>query len=126
MVDMLENKTEMVELFNKMQLEVLRIGKTGILKKYHPDANIDQEDCFEWFNFYKDIMKNMEQRVNEFECEFSDENFSEFKSEILRNGWVGAINKYHPDFNIDCENAQKVFDSCREVYDVMKERLLIA
>jgi UDP-N-acetylglucosamine 2-epimerase len=126
MVDMLKNQENINKKLNELQFEVLRIGKSGILKKYHPDVNME-EKSFKWFALYNDLIKNMENRIQEFEYEFSEiENFSEIQSEILKNGWVGVVNKYHPDFNIECENVHEVFNSYREVYDAMKERLLIA
>ena len=50
---------------------------------------------------------------------------NEIQSEILTIGWVGVLNKYHPENNIDNPNAANDFKLYKHVYENMKQRLKI-
>jgi len=49
--------------FNQIQQEIMAIGWNGILDKYHPDANLDDENAFDLFNLYKEIYSLMQKRL---------------------------------------------------------------
>lgn len=54
---------KVIERFNQIQSEILRIGWKGILETYHPDTNFENPDAFKIFNLYKEIYENMNQRL---------------------------------------------------------------
>ena len=52
-----------VNKFNIVQEEILRIGWKGIVEKYHPDVNMDHECSWKLFELYKEIYANMQKRM---------------------------------------------------------------
>jgi hypothetical protein len=57
------NGDRVIEKFNEIQTEILRIGWSGILANYHPDANYQHPDAFRIFQLYKEIYENMHKRL---------------------------------------------------------------
>jgi len=53
----------MLDKFNNIQIEILNIGWKGILEKYHPDNNCDVLNSHQIFDLYKEIFKNMKERM---------------------------------------------------------------
>lgn len=51
--------------------------------------------------------------------------FNEIQEEILKIGWNGIINKYHPDMNCDNANAAKMFKLYKRVYEDMRKRMIL-
>ena len=51
--------------------------------------------------------------------------FNQIQDEILRLGWRGILEIYHPDTNINHPEAFKVFQLYKEIYENMKKRLEI-
>ena len=52
------------------------------------------------------------------------EKFNQIQIEILNIGWKGILETYHPDSNFHPE-AFKVFQLYKEIFEKMKERLII-
>lgn len=52
--------------------------------------------------------------------------FNEIQEEIIRIGWNGILELYHPDININQKNAFRVFNLYKEIYVSMKKRLTIS
>jgi DnaJ-class molecular chaperone len=50
--------------FESAQDEILRIGWKGIVEKYHPDVNVEQERANDRFRHYKAVFESMKQRLN--------------------------------------------------------------
>jgi DnaJ-class molecular chaperone len=50
---------------------------------------------------------------------------NDIQEEILRIGWNGILEKYHPDMNLDNAEAENVFRLYKHVYENMKKRVLI-
>lgn len=57
------DEEEVIGRFNDLQKEILKIGWVGILKKYHPDNNLEHPMAFEVFKTYKSIYESMLERV---------------------------------------------------------------
>jgi hypothetical protein len=57
------NDERIIEKFNEIQLEILRIGWKGILQTYHPDINCEHPEALEVFLLYKEIYENMKKRL---------------------------------------------------------------
>jgi hypothetical protein len=71
-VGLLEYGNErIIEKFNEIQEEIMRIGWRGILELYHPDANLDHPEAFKVFQLYKEIYENMKKRLK---IEFKGDN----------------------------------------------------
>lgn len=51
--------------------------------------------------------------------------FNEIQEEILRIGWNGIIQKYHPDMNCNVANSAKVFKMYKSIYENMKKRVIV-
>ncbi|AUG57365.1 MAG TPA: hypothetical protein DCE02_04635 [Ruminiclostridium sp.] len=51
--------------------------------------------------------------------------FNEIQEEILRIGWNGIIQKYHPDMNCDNPNSAKLFKMYKCIYENMKKRVFV-
>jgi DnaJ-class molecular chaperone len=45
------------------------------------------------------------------------------QDEILRIGWKGIVEKYHPDVNVGQERANDRFRHYKAVFESMKQRL---
>lgn len=54
---------KVIETFNEIQKEILKLGWNGILNKYHPDVNCDDPDAAKTFKLYRTIYNNMQQRL---------------------------------------------------------------
>lgn len=52
-----------IEKFNEIQSEILKIGWSGILSNYHPDSNFEHPEAFKIFQLYKEIYENMHKRL---------------------------------------------------------------
>jgi hypothetical protein len=62
-MDFKNNGDKVIEKFNEIQAEILRIGWKGILESYHPDSNFENPDAFKIFQLYKEIYENMHKRL---------------------------------------------------------------
>ncbi len=51
--------------------------------------------------------------------------FNEIQEEILRIGWNGVLEKYHPDINCDDLDAAKTFKMYKSIYENMKKRMIV-
>lgn len=51
--------------------------------------------------------------------------FNEIQDEILRIGWKGIVEKYHPDINCDDPDAAKTFKMYKSIFENMKKRVLV-
>jgi len=51
--------------------------------------------------------------------------FNKIQDEILRIGWKGILENYHPDSNIDHPEASKLFQLYKEIYETMQKRLIL-
>lgn len=51
--------------------------------------------------------------------------FNEIQEEILKIGWNGIIEKYHPDMNCDDAEAAKTFKMYKSIYENMKKRIIV-
>jgi hypothetical protein len=58
-----KNNERIIEKFNEIQNEILRIGWKGILQVYHPDTNSEHPEAFKVFQLYKEIYENMKKRL---------------------------------------------------------------
>lgn len=58
-----KNNERIIEKFNEIQNEILRIGWKGILQTYHPDTNHEHPEAFKVFQLYKEIYENMKKRL---------------------------------------------------------------
>jgi len=58
-----QNNQRILQKFNAIQSEILNIGWQGILKKYHPDNNLEHPESFKLFQLYKEIYGNMKKRL---------------------------------------------------------------
>ncbi|MCX7747667.1 MAG: J domain-containing protein [Clostridia bacterium] len=52
--------------------------------------------------------------------------FNEIQEEILKIGWQGVLEKYHPDANCDDPGASETFKLYRHIYEDMKKRIIIS
>ncbi|HOM02116.1 MAG TPA: hypothetical protein PLH43_04735 [Acetivibrio sp.] len=59
----IQHNKQLISKFNEIQEEILRIGWNGIIQKYHPDINCDDENSAKVFKMYKSIYENMRKRV---------------------------------------------------------------
>jgi DnaJ-class molecular chaperone len=94
--------------------EISQLGWNGILQKYHPDVNVNREDAFRFFTFYKEVYEDMK--------------FNTIQMEILKIGWNGILNKYHPDINMDVKSdatSWDIFQLYKEVYESIQRRVII-
>ncbi len=46
------------------------------------------------------------------------------REEILKIGWNGIVNRYHPDVNTEDPAANELFNMYKFIYEDMKNRLL--
>ena len=51
--------------------------------------------------------------------------FNYVQEEILKIGWQGVLERYHPDMNCDEPDAQDIFKMYRAIYENMKGRLIV-
>jgi hypothetical protein len=51
--------------------------------------------------------------------------FNEMQCEILRIGWKGILENYHPDNNINQPDGFKIFQLYKDIYENMQKRLVI-
>ncbi len=51
--------------------------------------------------------------------------FNEIQGEILKIGWNGILDKYHPDINCDDVDAAKTFKMYKSIYENMKKRMIV-
>jgi len=51
--------------------------------------------------------------------------FNEIQEEILKIGWNGIIEKYHPDMNCDDVDPLKTFKLYKSVYENMRKRMIV-
>ncbi|MFZ5986265.1 MAG: hypothetical protein ACOYWZ_03950 [Bacillota bacterium] len=51
--------------------------------------------------------------------------FNEIQEEILRIGWNGVIQKYHPDMNYEDPESSKTFKMYKSIYENMKKRIIV-
>jgi hypothetical protein len=51
--------------------------------------------------------------------------FNEIQDEILKIGWQGVLEKYHPDMNCDDPDACDVFKIYKHIYENIRKRLLV-
>lgn len=58
-----KRSSRLISKFNEIQEEILKIGWNGIIQKYHPDMNCDDEDSAKTFKMYKSIYENMKKRI---------------------------------------------------------------
>jgi hypothetical protein len=58
-----KGKQYIVDKYNKIQLEIIEIGWTGILKKYHPDNNANHPRAYDLFRLYKQIYENIKEKI---------------------------------------------------------------
>jgi hypothetical protein len=49
------SKKKIIDKLNDIQEEILRIGWSGVLKKYHPDVNTEDPEAVNIFKLYKQI-----------------------------------------------------------------------
>ena len=54
---------KLISKFNELQEEILKIGWNGIIQKYHPDMNCDDDEAAKTFKMYKSIYDNMKKRI---------------------------------------------------------------
>jgi hypothetical protein len=59
-----QKRKKIIKKLNEIQAEILLVGWNGIIEKYHPDFNIDDEDANNVFKLYKHVYENMKQRVS--------------------------------------------------------------
>ena len=52
-----------IDKFNEIQEEILRLGWNNVLRNYHPDVNIDNPKAFEVFQLYREIYESMKKRL---------------------------------------------------------------
>ena len=50
--------------------------------------------------------------------------FNDVQEEILKIGWQGILERYHPDVNCDEPDTQEIFKMYRAIYQNMKGRLI--
>lgn len=62
-MDAQENNEKVLKKFNEIQQEIIKIGWTGVLNKYHPDINLGADNAFELFKLYKEIYLLMKKRL---------------------------------------------------------------
>lgn len=62
-MESVQRNKQMITKFNEIQEEILKIGWNGIIQKYHPDINCDDENSAKTFKMYKSIYENMKKRV---------------------------------------------------------------
>ena len=58
-----DNKKKIIDKLNDIQEEILRIGWSGVLKKYYPDVNTEDPEAVSIFKLYKHVYENMKQRL---------------------------------------------------------------
>ncbi|NLL04253.1 MAG: hypothetical protein GX270_00370 [Clostridiaceae bacterium] len=51
--------------------------------------------------------------------------FNEIQAEILKIGWNGILEKYHPDVNCEDVDAAKTFRMYKSIYENMKKRMIV-
>ena len=51
--------------------------------------------------------------------------FNQIQEEILKIGWNGIIQKYHPDMNCDEPESEKTFKMYKSIYENMKKRIIV-
>lgn len=51
--------------------------------------------------------------------------FNQIQAEILKVGWKGILETYHPDTNFENPDAFKIFQLYKEIYENMNQRLII-
>ena len=51
--------------------------------------------------------------------------FNQIQEEILRIGWNGILEKYHPDMHCNDSGAQKTFNMYKNIYENMRKRMLV-
>lgn len=51
--------------------------------------------------------------------------FNEIQEEILKIGWKGILEKYHPDVNCDSVDAIKTFKIYKHIYENMRKRMIV-
>ncbi|NMB34547.1 MAG: hypothetical protein GX992_10055 [Clostridium sp.] len=51
--------------------------------------------------------------------------FNEIQEEILKIGWNGIIQKYHPDMNCFDVDPSKTFKMYKSIYENMKKRIIV-
>jgi hypothetical protein len=59
-----QKRKKIITKLNEIQAEILLIGWNGVIEKYHPDFNIDDQDANNVFKLYKHVYENMKQRVS--------------------------------------------------------------
>ncbi len=52
--------------------------------------------------------------------------YNKIQEEILKIGWQGIIDKYHPDSNVDHNDSYDLFKLYKLVYLEMKKKLISA
>jgi hypothetical protein len=60
----LERKQKIVSKINDIQTEILILGWNGILKKYHPEYNLDNQDAEKIFKLYKQVYENIKRKIS--------------------------------------------------------------
>jgi len=58
-MESIQRNKQLINKFNEIQEEILKIGWNGIIQKYHPDINCDDENSEKTFKMYKCIYENM-------------------------------------------------------------------
>lgn len=59
----IEKKKKILSKLNEIQTEILTLGWNGIIKKYHPEYNMDNPEAENIFKLYKQVYENMKKRV---------------------------------------------------------------